>query len=111
MASDEELERLKARRMAELQTQQRQQEEYRRTQEEAEAQKQAVMRRILAPEARQRLANLKMVRPDYVEQIEMQLIQLAQSGRLNLPISDSVLKNLLSQIQSGQKRDINIRRV
>jgi programmed cell death protein 5 len=111
MSSDEELEQLKARRMAELQAQQRQQEEFRRNQEEAEAQKQALMRRILTPEARQRLANLKMVRPDYVEQLEIQLIQLTQSGRLNLPISDSVLKSLLSQIQSGQKRDINIRRV
>ena len=112
MSSDEELERLKARRIAELQAQQQQGEEVRRAQTEAEAQKQALMRRILTPEARQRLANIRMVRPDFAEQLEMQLIQLAQAGRVQLPINDELLKRLLSQLEGQQrKRDISIRRI
>lgn len=110
MASDEELRRLRERRLLQLQEQRRQAEELRRAKEEAELQKQALLRRILTPEARQRLTNIKMVRPDYAEQLEIQLIQVAQSGRLELPITDGMLKRLLAQIQTQQRREIRIRR-
>ena len=111
MSSDEELQKLRERRLLELQAQQQQQEQLQRAQQEAEAQKQAIMRKILTPEARQRLANIKIVRPDYAEQLELQLIQVAQSGRVKLPINDETLKRLLAQIMSQQQqRDIRIRR-
>jgi programmed cell death protein 5 len=111
LSSDEELQRLRERRMLELQAQQQQGEEIQRQQQEAEAQKEALMRKILTPEARQRLANIKIVRPEYAAQLEMQLLQVAQSGRVKLPINDEMLKRLLAQIQSQQKqRDIRIRR-
>lgn len=111
MSSDEELQKLRERRLLEIQAQQQQQEELQRAQQEAEAKKQTLMRRILTPGARQRLANIKIVRPDYAEQLELQLIQVAQSGRVKLPISDEMLKRLLTQIMSQQKqRDIRIRR-
>ena len=111
MSSDEELERLRQRRLMELQAQQQQQEEINRVQAEAEAKKEALLRQILTPEARQRLTNIRIVRPDFGEQLELQLIQVAQSGRVNLPIDDSVLKRLLTQIQARQsKRDIKITR-
>lgn len=111
MSSDEELQRLRERRLMELQAQQRQTDEVQRARQEAEAQKEALMRRILTPEARQRLTNIKMVRPDYAEQLELQLIQVAQSGRVKLPIDDDMLKRLLLQIQSQQnQREIRIRR-
>lgn len=111
MSSDEELQRLRERRLMELQAQQRQADDVQRARQEAEAQKEALMRRILTPEARQRLTNIKMVRPDYAEQLELQLIQVAQSGRVKLPIDDDMLKRLLLQIQSQQnQREIRIRR-
>ena len=110
MASDEELQRLREKRLLEIQEQQRQTEELRAAQQEAEARKQALLRRALTPEARQRLTNIKMVRSDYAEQLELQLIQLAQSGRLKLPITDDMLKKLLAQIQSQPQREIRIRR-
>jgi programmed cell death protein 5 len=112
VSSDEELQRLRERRLMELQAQQRQAEDVQRARQEAEAQKEALMRRILTPEARQRLTNIKMVRPDYAEQLELQLIQVAQSGRVKLPIDDDMLKRLLLQIQSQQnQREIRIRRI
>ena len=111
MASDEELERLRAQRLAELRAQQ-QSEEIKRAKEEADTQKQILLRKILTPEARQRLQNIKLVRPDYAEQVEIQLIQIAQSRRVQLPMDDVFLKKILAQIQSQQRRrDINIRRV
>jgi programmed cell death protein 5 len=112
MSSEEELEKLRARRMAELQSQQQQQQEIERAQQEAEVQKQNILRKILTPEARQRLQNVKLVRPDFAQQLELQLIQLVQAGRVQIPINDELLKKLLIQIQNQQlKREINIRRV
>jgi len=116
MSSDEELSEIRKRRMAEMQAQQAQQgrvaEAQAQAQADAEAQKQALMRKILTPEARQRLQNVKLVRPDFAAQIELQLLQLAQSGRIPLPITDDLLRKLLEQIMSQQtKRDISIRRV
>lgn len=74
MASDEEYQRLRERRMLELQAQQQQVEGMRRAQQEAEDRKQTLLRRILTPEARQRLTNIKMVKPDYAQQLEAQLM-------------------------------------
>jgi len=114
MSSKEDLAAIRQRRMAELQAQRAQQDQTNEAQAQvnAEAQKQALMRKILTLEARQRLQNVKLVRPDFAAQIEIQLLQLAQSGRISLPITDELLKQLLKQIQSQQsRRDINIRRV
>lgn len=112
MSSDEELERLRAQRIAELRARQQQGAEQQRAADEAEAQKQAIMRRLLTPEARQRLANIKMVRPEFGQQLEAELIQLAQAGRVPLPITDEQLKKLLVQLEGQQqKRDISIRRI
>lgn len=112
MASEEELEKLRARRMAQIQSQQQQQQEVDRAQQEAEAQKQNILRKILTPEARQRLQNVRLVRPEFAQQLELQLIQLVQAGRVQIPIDDELLKKLLIQIQNQQtKRDISIRRV
>ncbi len=111
VSSDEELQRLRERRMLELQAQQHQAEELQVAQQDAEARKQALMRKVLTPEARQRLTNIKMVRSEYASQLEMQLIQVAQSGRVALPITDKMLKKLLAQVISQQnQRDIRIRR-
>jgi len=112
MSRDEELERLKAQRMAELQARQQQGAEQQREATEAEAKKQALMRKLLTPEARQRLTNIKMVRPEFGQQLELELVQLAQTGKVALPIADDQLKRLLIQIEGQQKkRDISIRRV
>ena len=85
--------------------------EQRQSQEEQiESQKQALLRQILTPEARQRLTNLKMIKPEFTEQLELQIIQLAQTGKLPIPLSDAQLKQILQQLQP-KKREITIRRV
>jgi programmed cell death protein 5 len=112
MSSEEDLSAIRQRRMAELQAQQTQQEQVAQARADAEAQKDDLMRKILTPEARQRLQNVRLVKPEFAAQIELQLLQLAQAGRVPLPINDELLKQLLTQIQSQQtKRDISIRRV
>jgi programmed cell death protein 5 len=108
--SDEELDEIRRRKL--LAMQQRMGNEQKQTQAEQklEAQKQALLRQILSPEARQRLTNLNMVKPEFTEQLELQLIQLAQTGKLPIPISDAQLKQILIQLQS-RKRETKIRRI
>lgn len=108
--SDEELQQIRKRKL--LSMQHRVSDEQRQAQAEAqlEAQKQALLSKILTPEARQRLNNLKMVKPEFTEQMEMQLIELAQTGKLPVPLSDAQLKQILIQLQS-RKREPTIRRI
>jgi len=72
-----------------------------------EMQKRQLLMKILTPEARSRLANLRLTRPEFVEQIELQLIQLAQTGQMRSKITDEQLKELLRRV-SGKRRDIRI---
>ena len=111
-----DIEEIRRRRMEQLQQQQADQqvsqqeiEAQERMRQEMEAQKRQIMMQILTPEARSRLANLRLTRPDYVNQIELQLIQLAQTGRIASKITDEQLKELLRKL-AGQKKEINITR-
>ena len=115
-----DLDEIRQKRMAELQAQQaaaqqqaQQQQMAQMQQQEAqaqfEAQKKQILGQILTSEARNRLANLKLTKPELVNNIELQLIQSAQAGSLRGKITDEQLKVLLKQI-AGQKREIKITR-
>jgi len=115
-----DLDEIRQKRMAELQAQQaaaqqqaQQQQLAQMQQQQAqaqfEAQKKQILGQILTSEARNRLANLKLTKPEMVNQIELQLIQSAQSGSLRGKVTDEQLKVLLKQI-AGQKREIKITR-
>jgi len=104
-----ELEEIRRRRMLELQQRLAQEQQRAQVQQQIEIQKQAILRRILTPEARQRINNLKMVKPDFANALEIQLIQLAQAGKVQTPITDEQLKEILIRLQ-GQRRDIKITR-
>ncbi len=102
--SDEELDAIRQKKMAEMQQQALQEQARDQQVAEAQAQREAILRQILTPEARSRLTNIKMVKPQFAEQIEMQLIQLASSGRLKGVVTDEQLKGLLQQLQ-GKERE------
>ena len=111
MYEDEELEAIKQRKLAQMQEQQaaaQMQEE----QAAIEAQKQSILRQILTEEARQRLTNVKLVKPQIAEAVELRLIQVAQQGSLREKINDEQLKEILRKLQ-GQKREtkVDIRRL
>lgn len=108
--SDEELEELRKRRLQALQRQISDEQKNAQVQQQLEAQKQALLKSILTDEARQRLTNLRMVKPEFTEQLELQLIQLAQQGKIPIPLSDEQLKQILVQLQ-GRKRETKIRRI
>lgn len=106
---DPELQAIRQRRMAELQQQAQNQAAQEEQAQRMEMQKQNVLRQILTTEARQRLANIRLANPQMAESVEMQLIQLAQSGRIQGIIDDTMLRNILTQI-APQHREITIER-
>ncbi|WP_370867639.1 DNA-binding protein [Methanolobus sp.] len=119
MADD--LENIRRRRLEQLQQQQAAQQQMapgdmqavmqqEQARAEMDAKKQALLRQILTPEARERLNTLKMSRKEMVEQLESQLITLAQNGRIQSKIDDEKLKQLLVQLQPP-KREPTIKRM
>ena len=108
--SDEELEELRRRKLSALQRQMAEEQKNAQLEQQLEQQKQSLLRNILTPEARQRLTNLKMVKREFTDQLELQLIQLAQQGKLPIPLTDEQLKKILVQLQS-RKRETTIRRI
>jgi programmed cell death protein 5 len=112
MADEEidELEGLRRKKLQQLQMQQDQVAEARERQEALESQRQAILRGIMTPEARERLGRLKTAYPQIAATVEQQLIMLAQSGRLgNQKIDDDTLRQILEKLVP-QKREIKIER-
>jgi programmed cell death protein 5 len=78
--------------------------------EEKSVMREGVLRMALTSEARQRLANVKMVKPELATSIEDYVIQLASSGRLKRAVDDEQVKQMLLNLQE-KKREIKIRRL
>ena len=112
MDSDDELEELRRRKLLEMQRNSQEQqeiEEQRRMQEAEKARKQQILRQILAPDARERLANVRLVRPDLAENVENQLVQPASMGRINRLLTDSDIRDILAKL-TEKKRETRIER-
>ena len=109
MSDEEDLEEIRRRKLEQLQRQAAEQQITEVQQQEFEKQKYLLMRKLLSQEGRQRLENIRMVKPEFAQQIELQLIQLAQSGRLRGQLSDVAFKKLLEQL-TGKKKDFKIKK-
>ena len=111
MTDDEELEKLRQKRLAQLEMEQQYQEavagQQQAAEQEMEARRAAVLRQILSPEARERLGTLRTAHPELAVGVEDQLISLAHSGRLEKQVTDADLRRILRQV-APQKREINI---
>jgi len=106
---EDEMDEVRRRKMLEMQAKLQEQQRQEELRQQYEVQKRLAMQQILTPEARSRLANIRAVKPEYAEQIELQLIQLAQTGKLTSQITDAQLREILKRVQA-RKREIKIRR-
>lgn len=72
---------------------------------EAEAMmRQKVLLVLLDQNARQRLTNIRMVKPELALAVENYLISSASTGKLNRALSDEELKQLLVNLQQPKKQ-------
>jgi programmed cell death protein 5 len=81
----------------------------RREAEAAAAMRQRAITVLLEPSARQRLANIRIVKPELAAAVENYLISAASSGRLNRALTDEELKQVLLGLQQP-KKDFKINR-
>ena len=109
MGEEEEIEEIRRKKLMEIMRMQQEENMQKKVEEEKEKEiiKQNILRQILEPEARERLARLRLVRPDVAEAVTNQLIMLAQAGRINRQITDDELKDILRRLTS-QRREIRI---
>jgi programmed cell death protein 5 len=77
--------------------------------EAAAAMRQRALMVLLEPPARQRLMNIKMVKPELAATVENYLLGAASSGRLNRSLTDEELKQILLSLQQP-KKDFKINR-
>jgi programmed cell death protein 5 len=102
--SDEELEKLREKKMEQLKDKQGEESEGQQAaKEQAEAQRKAILRQHLTDGARKRLNTVKMSKPDVGEQVEQQIIAVARSGRVNGQIDEEKMKQLLSELTPDSK--------
>ena len=74
------------------------------------AQKEIMLKQVLSGDARLRLNNVRMVKPDLAELVENYILNLRVQGKISGQISDEQLKQILSSAQQP-KRDFKINRV
>jgi programmed cell death protein 5 len=109
---EDELDELREEKLKELQEQQQEgqgEEAQEQARQQAEAKKQAVLRQYLTDGARKRLNTVKMSKPDFGEQVEQQMVALAQSGRLGQQINEEQMKELLREM-APEKKSFDIKR-
>ncbi|MDG6994807.1 MAG: DNA-binding protein [Nitrososphaerota archaeon] len=74
---------------------------------QAKLAREQMLRVVFAVDARERLNNIRMVKPELAASVENQIFQLAASGRLRHQVSDEELKQMLGQLQQP-KREFKI---
>jgi programmed cell death protein 5 len=67
-----------------------------------------IMAKILDKKARERLSNLKIVKPELAMQLELYLAQLYSTGQVKRKITDAQIVQILSRLT--KKKEIRIRR-
>lgn len=66
-----------------------------------------MLRVVFTTEARERLSNIRMIKPELASSIEDQIFQLAAAGKLRGQVTDEELKKLLESFQRP-KREFKI---
>ncbi|ADJ14245.1 DNA-binding protein [Halalkalicoccus jeotgali] len=104
---DERLEELRQKKLEQLQDQQQgggeAEEAQQQAQQQADAQKKAMLRQHLTDGARKRLNSVRMSKPDFADQVERQVLALAQSGRIQGKIDEEKMKALLQELTPDQQ--------
>jgi len=111
---DDRLEELREQKRKELEQQQQggspqDQEAQEAAKQQAEAQKEAMLKQHLTDGARQRLNAVQMSKPEFAEKVEQQIVALARSGRIQDRIDEDQMKALLNELQPESK-SFDIRR-
>lgn len=81
-----------------------QMQEAKQQQAAAEQQKAEIMNSILTTEALQRLGTIKVVKPERAQQVEMMLLQMAQSGKIREKVGEAKIVQLLETVAEKEAK-------
>ena len=105
MKEDEELKRLREQRKKEL-------EESVDSEEEAIEQQRQELKsqasKYLTKDAKERLGNVRVAKPELASAVEAQIAQLGRMGRIE-KMGDDELKNILKEVQKSEDKDTDIK--
>ncbi len=68
-----------------------------------------ILLKILDKKAYERLGNIRFVKPEFAQQLELYLIQLYQSGQIRTVITDEQFKKILLLL--NKKKEFKIKRL
>ncbi len=105
----DDLDEIRARKLQEYQRRLQEQAELERQREMQEMQINAILSKILTPDAKARLSNVRLANPRLAERVTATLVYLYQSGRVARKITDVELKKILLKLTESNRRDTNIR--
>jgi len=111
---EDELETIRAKRMAQLQSaggsgqgpSKEQQEEMRKQQEDM---KNSILVQVLDQQARARLNMIAMTKPEKARMVESMLIQMAQRGQMQGKLGEEQLKSLLEQVSEKTQKTTTVK--
>uniref|UniRef100_A0A914WK03 Programmed cell death protein 5 n=1 Tax=Plectus sambesii TaxID=2011161 RepID=A0A914WK03_9BILA len=114
---DNELDAIRAKRMAEMQQQQQQQgsagmDQQQSRQEAAErdeTMKNSILSQVLDQNARARLSNIAVAKPDKARSLENMIIQMARYGQIQGKMGDEQLKSLLDQVSEKMQKTTTVK--
>ncbi|KAE9553131.1 hypothetical protein FO519_003648 [Halicephalobus sp. NKZ332] len=105
--ADDELNAVKAERMAQMQGNSGKgpsAEEKAKAAEEQDKMKTNILTQILHQDAMARLSTLRAAKPERAQQVEAMLINMARTGRLGGKLNDEQFRGLLNQVTDSQPK-------
>jgi len=106
----DELEEIKRRKLQEYLASRAHEQSVAAQQEAIEAQIKLLVSKLLDENARERLANVRIAKPELARQVELLIIQLYQAGRIAGKINEAQLIKLLDTL-SKSKPEWKIKRI
>lgn len=64
-------------------------------------QRESMLRAFVSAEGRERLKRVEQVKPERARMVEMAIIQNVRQGKLQPPVSDDTVRELLTQVVQG----------
>ncbi|MFH1403121.1 MAG: DNA-binding protein [Candidatus Altiarchaeota archaeon] len=105
MSELDELRQKRIRQLVQQQSQQNIQEQLQEQMraEEVNSQIKHIVSKLMDSEARDRLNNIRLVKPEFARQVEVLLIQMYQTGRIRERMNDETFRAILDKIRSGKR--------
>lgn len=71
-------------------------------------QRRIILNQVMSSEAREKLGNIRLVRPERAEQVESYVIRAAQSGQLSGKVSEEEVKDLLRRVTEQTQKNTKV---